>query len=152
MLAPHWRPIFSMHLFFYVHTSYMLSLFLCFSSNLCFDCNCCSTVGSWRKYGLELNDDGMQQCCLAHMQLLGEFIQLRTIGFVCYFWYPPLYLILIFGHGTAEVCSYKFPFPDYFICGYKYCFVICSIVVNQVSPRIGTKFLCSTYIIDYWHV
>ena len=132
MLPPHWRSVFIMHLFFHVHTSYMLSFFLCFYSNPI--SALIATVG--RLSGLGRNKAGVRVEWLwdatmppgPHETVRGV-IQLRTIGFVCYFWYPPLYLVLVFGHGTAEVCSYKFPLPDHFNCSYKYCFVICSIVV-----------------------
>ncbi|GAB2276703.1 Regulator of nonsense transcripts upf2 [Dionaea muscipula] len=50
--------------------------------------------------GLELNDYGMQQWRLAHMRFLGELYNYEHVDSSVIF--ETLYLILAFGHGTAE--------------------------------------------------
>ncbi|KAL6980419.1 Regulator of nonsense transcripts upf2 [Sarracenia purpurea var. burkii] len=52
------------------------------------------------RLGLELNDYGMQQRRLAHMRLLGELYNYEQLDSSVIF--DTLYLILVFGHGTAE--------------------------------------------------
>ncbi|GFZ14825.1 regulator of nonsense transcripts UPF2 [Actinidia rufa] len=52
------------------------------------------------RLGLELNDYGMQQCRLAHMRLLGELYNYEQLDSSVIF--DTLYLILVFGHRTAE--------------------------------------------------
>ena len=63
------------------------------------------------RLGLELNDYGMQQRCLAHMRFLGELYNYEHVDSSVIF--DTLYLILVFGHGTSEVWS-----PYYPICGF----------------------------------
>lgn len=53
------------------------------------------------RLGLELNDYGMQQRRLAHMRFLGELYNYEHVDSSVIF--DTLYLILVFGHGTAEV-------------------------------------------------
>ncbi|CAH2041879.1 unnamed protein product [Thlaspi arvense] len=53
------------------------------------------------RLGLELNDYGMQQQRLAHMRFLGELYNYEQLDSSVIF--DTLYLILVFGHGTAEV-------------------------------------------------
>jgi len=53
------------------------------------------------RLGLELNDYGMQQRRLAHMRFLGELYNYEHVDSSVIF--ETLYLILVFGHGTAEV-------------------------------------------------
>lgn len=52
------------------------------------------------RLGLELNDYGMQQRRLAHMRFLGELYNYEHVDSSVIF--DTLYLILVFGHGTAE--------------------------------------------------
>ncbi|KAF8397616.1 hypothetical protein HHK36_016536 [Tetracentron sinense] len=52
------------------------------------------------RLGLELNDYGMQQRRIAHMRFLGELYNYEHVDSSVIF--ETLYLILIFGHGTAE--------------------------------------------------
>lgn len=52
------------------------------------------------RLALELNDYGMQQRHLAHMRLLGELYNYEQLDSSVIF--DTLYLILVFGHGTAE--------------------------------------------------
>ncbi|KAH9602111.1 hypothetical protein KSS87_007395 [Heliosperma pusillum] len=52
------------------------------------------------RMGLELNDYGMQQRRLAHMRFLGELYNYELVDSSVIF--EILYLILVFGHGTAE--------------------------------------------------
>eukprot|EP01018_Ginkgo_biloba_P009187 Gb_41555 [translate_table: standard] len=52
------------------------------------------------RLGLELNDYGMQQRRIAHTRFLGELYNYRLIDSSVIF--DTLYLILFFGHGTAE--------------------------------------------------
>ncbi|CAH9111210.1 unnamed protein product [Cuscuta epithymum] len=52
------------------------------------------------RVGLELNDYGMQQRRIAHMRFLGELYNYEIIDSSVIF--DTLYLILVFGHGTAE--------------------------------------------------
>ncbi|KAL9226515.1 hypothetical protein vseg_002321 [Gypsophila vaccaria] len=52
------------------------------------------------RVGLELNDYGMQQQRLAHMRFLGELYNYAHVDSSVIF--ETLYLILVFGHGTAE--------------------------------------------------
>ncbi|XAR66647.1 hypothetical protein NMG60_11012943 [Bertholletia excelsa] len=52
------------------------------------------------RLGLELNDYGMQQQRLAHMRFLGELYNYEQLDSSVIF--DTLYLILVFGHGTAE--------------------------------------------------
>ncbi|KAH9311222.1 hypothetical protein KI387_026257, partial [Taxus chinensis] len=52
------------------------------------------------RLGLELNDYGMQQRRIAHMRFLGELYNYRLIDSSVIF--DTLYLVLFFGHGTAE--------------------------------------------------
>ncbi|GAB4854899.1 Regulator of nonsense transcripts upf2 [Ancistrocladus abbreviatus] len=52
------------------------------------------------RLGLELNDYGMQQRRLAHMRFLGELYNYEHVDSSVIF--ETLYLILVFGHGTAE--------------------------------------------------
>ncbi|XVE68979.1 hypothetical protein DITRI_Ditri09bG0113600 [Diplodiscus trichospermus] len=52
------------------------------------------------RLGLELNDYGMQQRRIAHMRLLGELYNYEHVDSSVIF--ETLYLILVFGHGTAE--------------------------------------------------
>ncbi|XP_074308336.1 regulator of nonsense transcripts UPF2-like [Silene latifolia] len=52
------------------------------------------------RMGLELNDYGMQQRRLAHMRFLGELYNYELVDSSVIF--ETLYLILVFGHGTAE--------------------------------------------------
>lgn len=53
------------------------------------------------RLGLELNDYGMQQRRIAHMRFLGELYNYEHVDSSVIF--DTLYLILVFGHGTAEV-------------------------------------------------
>lgn len=53
------------------------------------------------RVGLELNDYGMQQRRIAHMRFLGELYNYEHVDSSVIF--DTLYLILVFGHGTAEV-------------------------------------------------
>ncbi|XP_077212935.1 regulator of nonsense transcripts UPF2 [Tasmannia lanceolata] len=52
------------------------------------------------RVGLELNDYGMQQKRIAHMRFLGELYNYEHIESSVIF--ETLYLIVVFGHGTAE--------------------------------------------------
>lgn len=52
------------------------------------------------RVGLELNDYGMQQRRIAHMRFLGELYNYEHVDSSVIF--ETLYLILVFGHGTAE--------------------------------------------------
>ncbi|GMG99374.1 hypothetical protein Nepgr_001214 [Nepenthes gracilis] len=52
------------------------------------------------RVGLELNEYGMQQRRLAHMRFLGELYNYEHVDSSVIF--DTLYLILVFGHGTAE--------------------------------------------------
>ncbi|KAG2652513.1 hypothetical protein PVAP13_1NG357700 [Panicum virgatum] len=52
------------------------------------------------RFGLELNDYGMQQRRLAHMRFLGELYCYKLIDSSVVF--ETLYLIIVFGHGTPE--------------------------------------------------
>ncbi|KAK9282639.1 hypothetical protein L1049_010858 [Liquidambar formosana] len=52
------------------------------------------------RLGLELNDYGMQQLRIAHMRFLGELYNYELVESSVIF--ETLYLILVFGHGTAE--------------------------------------------------
>ncbi|GLJ39978.1 hypothetical protein SUGI_0817920 [Cryptomeria japonica] len=52
------------------------------------------------RLGLELNDYGMQQRRIAHMRFLGELYNYRLIDSSVIF--DTLYLVLFFGHHTAE--------------------------------------------------
>lgn len=52
------------------------------------------------RLGLELNDYTMQQRRLAHMRFLGELYNYEHVDSSVIF--ETLYLILVFGHGTAE--------------------------------------------------
>lgn len=52
------------------------------------------------RVGLELNDYGMQQRRIAHMRFLGELYNYEHVDSSVIF--DTLYLILVFGHGTAE--------------------------------------------------
>ncbi|GAV63717.1 MIF4G domain-containing protein/Upf2 domain-containing protein [Cephalotus follicularis] len=52
------------------------------------------------RLGLELNDYGMQQRRLAHMRFLGELYNYEHVDSSVIF--ETLYLILVFGYGTAE--------------------------------------------------
>lgn len=52
------------------------------------------------RLGLELNDYGMQQRRLAHMRFLGELYNYEHVDSSVIF--ETLYLILVFGHGSAE--------------------------------------------------
>ncbi|XP_022765306.1 regulator of nonsense transcripts UPF2-like isoform X3 [Durio zibethinus] len=56
------------------------------------------------RLGLELNDYGMQQRRIAHMRFLGELYNYEHVDSSVIF--ETLYLILVFGHDTAEVLSY----------------------------------------------
>lgn len=56
------------------------------------------------RLGLELNDYGMQQRRIAHMRFLGELYNYEHVDSSVIF--ETLYLILIFGHDTAEVSTY----------------------------------------------
>lgn len=53
------------------------------------------------RLGLELNDYGMQQRRIAHMRLLGELYSYRLVDSSVIF--DTLYLVLFFGHDTAEL-------------------------------------------------
>lgn len=52
------------------------------------------------RLGLELNEYGMQQRRIAHMRFLGELYNYEHVDSSVIF--DTLYLILLFGHGTAE--------------------------------------------------
>ncbi|KAA8525750.1 hypothetical protein F0562_007599 [Nyssa sinensis] len=52
------------------------------------------------RLGLELNEYGMQQRRIAHMRFLGELYNYEHVDSSVIF--DTLYLILVFGHGTAE--------------------------------------------------
>ncbi|XP_059628243.1 regulator of nonsense transcripts UPF2 [Cornus florida] len=52
------------------------------------------------RLGLELNDYGMQQRRIAHMRFLGELYNYEHVDSSVIF--DTLYLVLLFGHGTAE--------------------------------------------------
>ncbi|XWS75092.1 hypothetical protein CRYUN_Cryun01aG0055300 [Craigia yunnanensis] len=52
------------------------------------------------RLGLELNDYGMQQRRIAHMRLLGELYNYEHVDSSVIF--ETLYMILVFGHDTAE--------------------------------------------------
>ncbi|KAF8021916.1 hypothetical protein BT93_G2146 [Corymbia citriodora subsp. variegata] len=52
------------------------------------------------RLGLELNDYGMQQRRVAHMRFLGELYNYEHVDSSVIF--ETLYMILVFGHGTAE--------------------------------------------------
>ncbi|KAF7079400.1 hypothetical protein CFC21_083635 [Triticum aestivum] len=54
------------------------------------------------RVGLELNDYAMQQRRLAHMRFLGELYSYKHIDSSVVF--ETLYLIIMFGHGTYEMC------------------------------------------------
>lgn len=60
------------------------------------------------RLGLELNDYGMQQRRIAHMRFLGELYNYEHVDSSVIF--ETLYLILVFGHDTAEVLSYPVVF------------------------------------------
>lgn len=53
------------------------------------------------RLGLELNDYGMQQRRVAHVRFLGELYNYEHVDSSVIF--ETLYLILVFGHETAEV-------------------------------------------------
>lgn len=56
------------------------------------------------RLGLELNDYGMQQRRIAHMRFLGELYNYEHVDSSVIF--ETFYLILVFGHDTAEVSTY----------------------------------------------
>lgn len=55
------------------------------------------------RIGLELNEYGAQQKRLAHMRFLGELYNYEHVDSSVIF--ETLYLTLLYGHDTSEVCS-----------------------------------------------
>lgn len=76
-------------------------LFFFFFGWYCISYNIYFQVLEEIRLGLELNDYGMQQRRIAHMRFLGELYNYEHVDSSVIF--DTLYLIIVFGHGTAEV-------------------------------------------------